>query len=132
MRPATRLALKLEPLVAAKAKANQIATLKKGKSVPQNSAKREKPIDTRKELAKVAGLSHDTITKAKLIAEHANGKRTDLVSSCNQVATLADLGISTPEARFHHATLPTLASWTMLGVCETREALLRHVRHVAL
>jgi len=60
--PFTRveLALKLEPLMARKAKENQI--VRKGEqpgTTPQNSAKL-KPTDTRKELAKVAGVSHDT------------------------------------------------------------------------
>lgn len=72
--PFTRveLALKLEPLIAARGKEKQLATLKKGDSVPQNSAKRDKPIDTRAELAKIAGVSHDTIAKGKLVAEHAD------------------------------------------------------------
>lgn len=67
--PYTRgeLALKLEPLFAKKAKQNQRDS---GGPVPQKSAK--PPIDTRKEIAKVAGLSHDTIAKTKLINEYAD------------------------------------------------------------
>lgn len=49
------LALKLKPLIAEKAKEQQIR-----KSVSQKSVE-QKPIDTQKELAKVAGVSHDTI-----------------------------------------------------------------------
>ena len=49
------LARQLEPLLAAKAKEQQI---RKPESVPQISA--EQKIDTREELAKIAGVSHDT------------------------------------------------------------------------
>ena len=55
------LALKKEPIIAAMAKENQIAS---GGAVPQKSAR---PIETRKELAKIAGVSHDTIAKVKKI-----------------------------------------------------------------
>ena len=61
------LALQLEPLVAAKAKARQRES---GGAVPQKSAK--PPIDTRAEIAKAAGVSHDTIAKAKFLTEHAD------------------------------------------------------------
>jgi hypothetical protein len=54
-------ALKLEPLLAAKAKEKQeILTGGAKPHLLQNSAKAE-PIETRAELAKVSGLSHDTI-----------------------------------------------------------------------
>ena len=66
--PFTRaeLALKLEPMMAAKAKEN------KGKrnDLVQNSDRSSKRSGL--ELAKVAGLSHDTIAKAKLINDHAD------------------------------------------------------------
>ena len=58
--------LKLEPLIAARAKAHQRAS---GGAVPQKSAK--PPIDTRAELAALAGVSHNTIAKVKTITEHA-------------------------------------------------------------
>jgi len=64
------LALELESVFSKKAKENQISSLKKGTSVPQISAKRE-PIDTRKELSKVANVSHDTIAKVKHIEAKA-------------------------------------------------------------
>ena len=60
------LALKLEPLIAKKAKEKQRAA---GGAVPKKSA--EAPIETREEVAKAAGLSHDTIAKAKKIMERA-------------------------------------------------------------
>ena len=60
------LALKLEPLIAAKAKKKQRDS---GGAVPQKSAK--PPLDTRAELAREAGVSHDTMAKAKAIHEKA-------------------------------------------------------------
>ena len=59
------LALKLKPLIAKKAKEQQIR-----KSVTQKSAE-QKPIETRKELAKLAGVSHDTIHKVEVIQQNA-------------------------------------------------------------
>jgi DNA-binding XRE family transcriptional regulator len=61
------LALKLKPIIAEKAKEQQI---RKPESVLQKSAK-QKPIDTRQELAKVAGVSHDTIAKVEKIQAKA-------------------------------------------------------------
>ena len=60
------LILKLKPVIAEKAKENQRAS---GGAVPQKSAK---PIDTREELAKLAGVSHDTIHKVEKIKEKAS------------------------------------------------------------
>jgi hypothetical protein len=60
------LALKLEPLTAARARAKQ---QKAGREkLPQNPAE---AVDTREELARVAGVSHDTIAKARVLAEKA-------------------------------------------------------------
>lgn len=49
-----RLALRLKPIIQEKAKENQI---KSGGAVRQKSAQ---PVKTRDELAKLAGVSHDT------------------------------------------------------------------------
>lgn len=57
------LAMKLKPAIQKKAKENQE---KAGGAVPQKSVK---PIDTQKELAKIAGVSHDTISKVEKIHE---------------------------------------------------------------
>lgn len=75
------LALQLEPLIAAKAKANQIEGGAIGADMTnrglQNSANPAlKPsfreaINTRAEVAKIAGVSHDTIHKAKVIRNEA-------------------------------------------------------------
>jgi len=61
------LALQLEEVFKEKAKENQI---RKPESVKQISAE-QKPIETRKELAKVANVSHDTIAKVKVIEAKA-------------------------------------------------------------
>ena len=54
------LALKLKPIIAEKAKANQGTRT----DICQKS---DKSIDTKKELAKTAGVSHDTIHKVETI-----------------------------------------------------------------
>lgn len=61
-----RLALRLKPVIAEKAKEQQRAS---GGAVPQKSAK--PPIDTREGIAKSAGVSHDTIAKVEKIEECA-------------------------------------------------------------
>jgi len=69
LQPFTRsvLVLKSEEVIKAMAKANQ--KLGGEVKVPQNSVK--PPIDTQKELAKLANTSHDTISKAKVIEAKA-------------------------------------------------------------
>ena len=62
------LALKLKPVIAAKAKEQQIR--KPTDSVLQNSGE-QKPIRTDKEIAKAAGVSHDTIAKVEKIEAQA-------------------------------------------------------------
>lgn len=66
------LALKLKAVVAAEAKRRQVSQLKKGaeKPVVQKSAQRESG-KTRDELAKMAGVSHDTIAKVEKIVTEA-------------------------------------------------------------
>jgi N6-adenosine-specific RNA methylase IME4 len=63
------LALKLKPLIAAQAREKQREA---GGAVPQKSA--EAPVETRQELARIAGVSHDTIRKAEFLQEHADEK----------------------------------------------------------
>ena len=60
------LALLLEPLIAKKARENQ---RRAGGAVPQKSAE---PIETRKEVARLAQTSHDTIAKVKTIRKKAD------------------------------------------------------------
>lgn len=64
------LALRLKDVFAEKAKENQLATLKQN-TVGQKSDERKEPVSTKKELAKVAGVSHDTIAKVQKIEEKA-------------------------------------------------------------
>lgn len=58
-------ALELKPAIAERAKERQV---RKSNSVPMNSSE-QKPVDTRKELAKIAGVSEDTIRKAEVVME---------------------------------------------------------------
>jgi ParB-like chromosome segregation protein Spo0J len=60
------LALKMKEAIAAQAKANQVAA---GGAVPLKSAK---AVDTRDVLSQLAGVSHDTISKAEKIANEAS------------------------------------------------------------
>lgn len=64
----TQLAIRLESVFADRAKANQATST--GGSTPQlkqNSAEAATHIETRKEVAKAAGVSHDTVSKVKAI-----------------------------------------------------------------
>ena len=58
-----QLALRLKPIIAAKAKANQGTRT----DISQKSVKSH---DTQKELANVAGVSHDTIHKVEVVEKH--------------------------------------------------------------
>ena len=64
------LALKFEPLIASASKKRMLA----GKAIdpPQNSA--EGSGETRHQIAKIAGVSHDTIKKVKKLSESADEK----------------------------------------------------------
>ena len=63
-----RLALRLKPVIAERAKEQQIR--KPIEFVSQKSVE-QKPIDTQKELARVAGVSHDTMSKVEAIEREA-------------------------------------------------------------
>ena len=66
------LALKLKPLLAAKAKENQKLSEGRGVKGMQNSADlKVDPVSTRASLAKAAGVSHDTISKVEKIQKNA-------------------------------------------------------------
>jgi len=66
----TTLALRLESEIAGRAKKNFGFRT----DLPQNSAKGYKSIETRKELAKLAGVSHNTVDKVKKIELVASPK----------------------------------------------------------
>jgi len=62
------LGLKLEPLLRVKAKANLVTSTGGSKPRPlQNSVKAD-TVNTQKELETASGISHDTISKGKVIA----------------------------------------------------------------
>lgn len=64
--------MKLQPLIAQRAKVNQskggAKSLGGGKVVRQKS---DKPVDTKREVAEIAGVSHDTIAKVQAILREA-------------------------------------------------------------
>jgi hypothetical protein len=66
------LVLKLEPLLRVKGKENQSQGGGGGKAGCQKS---DKPVDTKKELARTAGVSHDTIAKGKVIESRVSEER---------------------------------------------------------
>lgn len=71
-----QIALKFKPVIEEKAKKNLSLSggdkkSKNAKSGCQKSDKAISPIDTKKELAKIAGVSHDTIHKVEIIEEQA-------------------------------------------------------------
>lgn len=67
-----RLALRLKPVIAERAKKNQaVYHGNQYDGLSQNSVEVHKPIDTQKELASAAGVSHDTIAKVEKIEAKA-------------------------------------------------------------
>ena len=84
LRDAPVTQLELEPMLRAKAKEQQGAR----NDFPQKSAESKQPIETRKELAKIAGVSHDTVSKAKSVLESGNEELIEEVTR-NQRAKLA-------------------------------------------
>lgn len=71
-----RLALRLKPVIAEKARENKQEAANKmnvsvGNNVSTEICKNVAPIDTQKELAKISGVSHDTIAKVERIEEEA-------------------------------------------------------------
>jgi N6-adenosine-specific RNA methylase IME4 len=74
----SELALKLKPIIAEKAKERQ----EMGINQYSLCQKSDKPaIDTKKELAKVAGVSHDTISKVEKIQQQATPEIKEAVKS---------------------------------------------------
>lgn len=68
------LAFVLEPLIAAKAKERQVAGLKQNQTVRENSHEREQQSRTDESLAQIAGISSNTIRRAKVIKEQGTRK----------------------------------------------------------
>lgn len=69
------LALKLKPIIAEKAKGNQVRTAEN--RVSQKSD--EQKVSTKDELAKIAGVSHDTIHKVEAIENKATDRTKQLI-----------------------------------------------------
>jgi hypothetical protein len=78
-----KLVLKLEAVIRERAKANQRehGGTAPGKTLNQNSGEVCKPINTDRELAKAAGVSHDTIGKVKIIEQEATPEQKKALSS---------------------------------------------------
>lgn len=69
------LALQYKPVFEAKAKENQLSSLKQNTVLTNLSKRGDKektPINTRKEIAKIAGISEGTINKVEKIEKHAS------------------------------------------------------------
>ena len=71
-----RLALRLKPVIAERAKENKQEAANKmnasvGNNVSTEICENVAPIDTQKEIAKIAGVSHDTIAKVEKIERKA-------------------------------------------------------------
>jgi N6-adenosine-specific RNA methylase IME4 len=67
----TQLALRLKETIAKRAKANQQESVGRGKKGRQKSDNLIAPIDTKKEVAKIASVSHDTVAKVMVIEQKA-------------------------------------------------------------
>ena len=68
----TTLALRLEEVIKERAKANQYAGINQH-SLPQNSAEPSQPIETREEIAKLAGVSRDSAATSPARAGRSKG-----------------------------------------------------------
>ena len=72
MHERARMALAYKPIIEARAMKNQATYYGNQHSgLPLNSAKVQRPVDTRKELAKIAGVGTDTIDKVSKIEKEA-------------------------------------------------------------
>jgi ParB-like chromosome segregation protein Spo0J len=75
------LALELESTIAARAKGNQIEAGKDHGKGCQKSDKAIEAIDTKREIAAIAGVSHDTVAKVKTIKAKASDEVKSKVAS---------------------------------------------------
>jgi len=62
------LALKIKPVIAKLAKEKQLSTLKQNADTVSQKSDERSELSTKKEIAKAAGVSHDTIAKVEKIA----------------------------------------------------------------
>jgi hypothetical protein len=92
----TKLALRLEDAIAARAKANQSKfTGNQHVGVPQKSA--EVHIETREEIAKLAGVSRDTVDKVKQIERKAAPEVKQALAKGEISINKAHLTVKTPK-----------------------------------
>jgi ParB family chromosome partitioning protein len=95
------LAAKREPLIRARAATSQGWRT----HVPQNSAEGDGPIETRKEAAASAGVSHDTYAKGKRILERGVPELVQAIrdgrASIHAASALADLPADKQRAALH-------------------------------
>lgn len=82
----SELALRLKPILKEKAKSNKIAAMSearkenpknKTEQFCQNSDKTDIPVDTKTDIAKIAGVSHDTIWKTEKILDKGTPEQID-------------------------------------------------------
>lgn len=73
------IALKMKPLIAAKAKEN--LKLSEGQGIKGSQISVDLKVDTQKELARIAGVSHDTIAKIEMIEQEGDDGLKELVKS---------------------------------------------------
>jgi hypothetical protein len=96
-----RLALVIKPIIAAKAKANEVAgggDKKSGCQISDNPIVIA-PIDTKKELAAVAGVSHDTIAKVERIERDAPAEMKQALSRGDISINQAYLAVTRDEKK---------------------------------
>ena len=91
------LALKLKPMIAEKAKENIKATQNNNSASAYQ--KSEKQVNTTKELAKVAGVSHDTIHKVETIESKASEPLKEQVKAGQKTINQAYLEIKEKERK---------------------------------
>ncbi len=101
------LALEIGSVYSERAKEKQREA---GGAVPQNSAKQN--TDTRKELAKEAGVSHDTISKNKVLVKGVIlGNQTNL----DEARLLSNATTKEQAAKFPDVVLPTVLQFRNQG-----------------
>lgn len=87
------LALKLEPLYKAKAKANQQRSPGRGKKGSPQMANLFQSVDAREQVAKIADVSHTTLDRVKHIVEHGTPEQVKRIKDGgkgNSVSTVYD------------------------------------------
>ena len=114
------LALRLKEAVAAQAKKRQGARNDLKKNIPQKSAGSSK--ETRGELAKMAGVSHDTIAKVEKIVAEAEpaGGRGGAPEIRESVLPCAFFGVGVPRRFFSEAGKPSRLARDTKGVPTAR------------